>query len=141
MWSKKSATPISEPAVPDFQGVFSLPELEKRMSVHQAKVHDELAEHREKMRLDMLKDIQKQNERCKDEIEEIYIRTGKFPSKFKCSVLIHSSTFWLDQFHSIERLPILTEIQKTCPNKITFGNGEISGWGEPHVEVTLNKLT
>ena len=129
----------------DFSEAFpNMKEIEETMINRQSAIKLELLEIEKKIRLDMLKDIQKANERCKGQIATIYKETGKFPANFKCTTYISAQTYHLDSYHSVEKLPILKEIQKTSVNKITFGDPksvscDYSEYYDMY-NVTLNKI-
>jgi hypothetical protein len=129
----------------DFSEAFqNKKEMEESMINRQSAIKSELLEIEKQIKLDMLKDIQKANERCKKQVATIYKETGKFPANFKCTTYISSGTYHLNSYHSVERLPILKEIQKTSVNKITFEEqknvrGAYSEY-HPMYNVTLNKI-
>ena len=115
MWGRSKIKPTSPNTVQhtDFSEAFLNQEeaMKQEMLENQAKIKQRLDEIRNTMRLDMEKKISKQNELCK---------TGKFPTNFKCSVMVSAKLYHLDQHNSVKPLPILEEIRTTSPNRITF---------------------
>lgn len=129
------------PPLPDWSEAFIGQEqaLEKQKEAKQAEIQAKLKKIKDEIRQDMLNDIAKANQDCKAELKDIYIRSGKFPTRFECVVFLSKSPYCFDDYNKVEKLPILLDVQKSSPNKITFSDGFDDEYGRIFV-VNLNKI-